>query len=163
MKKILSLALALMMIMSMLVVFPVSAEDETTGYEIPRVAAGTITVDGDMDEAYENGLVFELKYKKDGTANADDHTISGKVYMVYDASNIYLYADVNDADELMTGPLTDEAGAVTDSSWSSDCVELTLGYLVEDNTSVKITPWGKVYQWSRGLERVLGRCRRSKS
>ena len=57
MKKILSLALALMMIMSMLVVFPVSAEDETTGYEIPRVAAGTITVDGDMDEAYENSAL----------------------------------------------------------------------------------------------------------
>lgn len=106
---------------------PVSLTFGELSYEIPKVITDTIKVDGTMDAFYESGLILDMKYDATGKVNAEGTTVSGKLYMVYDANNLYVYADVNDA-TVQTKP-EEVDGKLPGNSWDGDVVEVKTGYM----------------------------------
>ncbi len=116
MKKILSLVLAGLLTASLAAT--VGAADKLG--TIPYVAE-EIVVDGAKDAAYEGGMATEVAKV---FSNASDSTAT--VWSIHDGENLYLYAEIKDAD--MVQP---DAAAQESQPWTVDSLE----FLVDGTVS----------------------------
>ena len=93
MKKLFSIILIACLAMAVMAVAPVSAANDEVLY-------GTPVLDGKVDDIYKSSLTIE--YTNDQSKNAATgspwNTASAKFYALYDASYVYLVADVTDDD-----------------------------------------------------------------
>ena len=88
MKKILVLALAVMMIASLAVVNASAANQSWTA------ATGTPTLDGKMDDCYLASSKIDIKYEL--STGAESGFATGEAYTCWDANYLYIYAFVTD-------------------------------------------------------------------
>ena len=114
MKKILSLALAGLLTVSMAAVASAQAGNQNIG-TIPYVAE-TIVIDGEMDAAYAGAM------KTDVTKGFNcDPTASAVAYAIHDGENLYVYAEIADADMVDCDPAKQES-----APWETDSFEIIL-------------------------------------
>ena len=114
MKKILSLALAGLLTVSMAAVVGAQAGNQNIG-TIPYVAE-TIVIDGEMDAAYAGAM------KTDVTKGFNcDPTASAFAYAIHYGLNLYLYAEIADADMVDCDPAKQES-----APWETDSFEIIL-------------------------------------
>ena len=119
MKKLFSILLVCTMLFALATSVSASKTGALKG-EIPKLPAGVeIVVDGTLDEAYTHGFSttiyrLDVKYKEDtGTR--------GQVWLLWNDTTLYAFAQVKDADVIPTTPDMQEQ-----SSWISDSFEIFL-------------------------------------
>ena len=117
MKKIISLALAILM-MAALLVIPVSAAAGQNKFgDVKKVDDSDIDMNtADMSEpAWENALKVPLERNRDANAAA----AKGDVYLLWSDTGYYAYFDITD-----TTPVSDPSRAANLEPWVTDSVEL---------------------------------------
>ena len=114
MKKILSLALAGLLTVSMAAVASAQAGNKNIG-TIPYVA-DSIVIDGEMDAAYEGAMKTDVN-----KAFSGDLTASAVAYAIHDGENLYVYAEIADADMVECDPAKQES-----APWETDSFEIIL-------------------------------------
>jgi len=114
MKKILSLALAGLLTVSMAAVASAQAGNQNIG-TIPYVAE-TIVIDGEMDAAYAGAMKTDVN-----KAFSGDQTASAVAYAIHDGENLYVYAEIADADMVDCDPAKQES-----APWETDSFEIIL-------------------------------------
>ncbi len=119
MKKILSLALVVMMVAACAVT-AFAAESGTSYGNVPKTSE-KITVDGKMDDIYKKGLAIK-SLSKDDKGNAASASFTA--YLLWNGTDtIYCYADIVDS------TYYDHSKAATaPSAWNTDSLELFLDY-----------------------------------
>ncbi len=110
MKKFLAIALTVLMAFSMIA--SVSAAKKSF-----EAATGTPTIDGKLDDAYKASTAIDVKTKNKATDPGDGKTFA-KVYVLWDATNIYVFFDVTDP---ILSPASDDA-----TFWHNDSVEFMM-------------------------------------
>ena len=114
MKKILSLALAGLLTVSMAAVASAQAGNQNIG-TIPYVAE-TIVIDGEMDTAYAGAMKTDV-----AKGFNCDPTASAVAYAIHDGENLYVYAEIADADMVDCDPAKQES-----APWETDSFEIIL-------------------------------------
>ncbi len=114
MKKILSLALAGLLTASMAVVAGAQAGNQNIG-TIPFVVDGAV-IDGTLDAAYANAMVTDVAKGFGG-----DATATAKAYAIHNGENLYVYAEIADADLVDCDPVKQES-----APWETDSFEIIL-------------------------------------
>lgn len=127
MKKVLSLALASLLTVSLAATVGAMEGNEKLG-TIPYVTE-EIVIDGEMDAIYATGMKTEVGKV---FQNASDATAT--CYLVHDGENLYLYAEVKDAD--MVQPSADDQ---TSQPWVTDSLELMIDGSNKDTVDVAQT------------------------
>ena len=118
MKKIISIVIALVMVMTM--GMSVFAEVDTYFPFLFKTANGTPTIDGVRDEAYEASDMIDIMQPGLMDLPLEGHA-TAKVWTLWDDTNIYVYAEVNDT--------TPQTGAATEvDPWMLDSVEVYLDF-----------------------------------
>ena len=114
MKKVLSLVLAGLLTASMAVVAGAQAGNENIG-TIPFVVEGAV-IDAEKDAAYANAMVTEVAkgFNCDATATAT-------AYAIHNGENLYVYAEIMDADMVECDPAKQES-----APWETDSFEIIL-------------------------------------
>ncbi|MBE6561490.1 MAG: hypothetical protein E7662_10240 [Ruminococcaceae bacterium] len=92
MKRFLSLALALLMMATLAVAVSAHTSGNNWG-DIP-LYKGKITVDGVKDAIYDKGFTVNINNRTDGKTGG----ATGKAYMLWDGSKMYIFVEVTDAD-----------------------------------------------------------------
>ena len=114
MKKVLSLVLAGLLTASMAVVAGAQAGNANIG-TIPYVT-DAIVVDGTMDAAYAGAMVTDVN-----KAFSGDLTATAKAYAIHNGENLYVYAEIMDADLVECDPAKQES-----APWETDSFEIIL-------------------------------------
>ena len=114
MKKILALALAGLLTVSMAAVAGAQAGNKNIG-TIPYVA-DSIVIDGEMDAAYEGAMKTDVN-----KAFSGDLTATAVAYAIHDGENLYVYAEIADADMVDCDPAKQES-----APWETDSFEIIL-------------------------------------
>ncbi len=114
MKKILSLALAGLLTVSMAAVVGAQAGNQNIG-TIPYVAE-TIVIDGEMDAAYAGAMKTDVAKAFSGDASA-----TAVAYAIHDGENLYVYAEIADDDLVECDPAKQES-----TPWETDSFEIIL-------------------------------------
>lgn len=127
MKKILSLAMASLLTVSLAATVGAMEGKDKLG-TIPYIT-DEIVIDGEMDAIYATGLKTEVAKV---FSNASDATAT--CYLVHDGENLYLYAEVKDAD-LVTPSADDQAS----QPWVCDSLELMIDGSNNDTVDVAQT------------------------
>ena len=121
MKKILSSILAIALMATMALSSAASDIGECKG-EVPKVEAGSVTIDGVKDAAYDNALCVDISQPLDGAATG----AYGKAYMLWTDGSYYLLVEVYDAD--VVAPTEDNQ---LNSPWMTDSVEIFFDFTNE--------------------------------
>ena len=114
MKKVLSLVLAGLLTASMAVVAGAQAGNENIG-TIPFVVEGA-AIDAEKDAAYANAMVTEVAKGFGG-----DATATATAYAIHNGENLYVYAEIMDADMVECDPAKQES-----APWETDSFEIIL-------------------------------------
>ena len=124
MKKIFALAIAVVMALALAVpAFAHTAQepsDKTA--EFPKVAAGSITIDGVKDAAYDNACVIDAVEQNLENWDESPCNTSAKLWACWDGAYIYVYAECNDNDIF-----TDHEGEASDI-WSGDHLGIIIDF-----------------------------------
>lgn len=128
MKKFLGLFLTVLLAFSVFSIGTFAASD--------AVKVGTPTVDGKMDAIYEDSFSLALGEGANAHTNAAaklwDGSATGRVYFLYDDTNLYICAVVSDNDVLTKG----EEFAKGTNPYQNDNVEFRL--CLDNETTVKV-------------------------
>lgn len=148
MKKVLSLALASLLTVSLAATVGAMEGNDKLG-TIPYVTE-EIVIDGEMDAIYATGMKTEVGQVFN---NASDATAT--CYLVHDGENLYLYAEIKDAD--MVQPSADDQ---TSQPWVTDSLELMIDGSNKDavdvaQTRLDWTGWATWYM-EGGIESKTG-------
>ena len=114
MKKVLSLVLAGLLTASLAVVAGAQAGNENIG-TIPFVVEGA-AIDAAKDAAYANAMVTEVAKGFGG-----DATATATAYAIHNGENLYVYAEIMDADLVDCDPAKQES-----APWETDSFEIIL-------------------------------------
>ncbi|MBQ8642584.1 MAG: carbohydrate-binding protein [Clostridia bacterium] len=114
MKKVLSLVLAGLLTASMAVVAGAQEGNENIG-TVPFVVDGA-AIDGVMDASYANAMVTDV-----AKGFGADATATAKAYAIHDGENLYVYAEIADADMVECDPAQQES-----APWNTDSFEIIL-------------------------------------
>ena len=114
MKKVLSLVLAGLLTVSMAAVVGAQAGNTNIG-TVPYIVDGAV-IDGEMDATYATAMVTEVA-KGFGV----DPTASATAYAIHDGENLYVYAEILDADMVECDPAKQES-----APWETDSYEIIL-------------------------------------
>ena len=114
MKKVLSLVLAGLLTVSLAVVAGAQAGNTNIG-TVPYVT-DVIAVDGEMDAAYAGAMVTDVN-----KAFSGDLTATAKAYAIHNGENLYVYAEIMDADMVDCDPAKQES-----APWETDSFEIIL-------------------------------------
>ncbi len=121
MKKFLSSVLAIALMATMALTSAASDVAECKG-DVPKVEAGSVTIDGVKDAAYDNALCVDISQPLDGAATGT----YGKAYMLWTDGSYYLLVEVYDAD--VVAPTEDNQ---LNSPWMTDSVEIFFDFTNE--------------------------------
>ncbi len=119
MKKLFSIILIACLAMAVMAVAPVSAANDEVLY-------GTPELDGVVDEIYKSSLTIEYVNEADNAVEDQPwFTASGTFYALYDASYVYLCADVKDDDVVSAA---DSFVYENNNPYQNDVVEFRLDF-----------------------------------
>lgn len=117
MKKLLTSMLAASMVVGTLGVTTMAAETGTAYGDVPATSE-SITIDGEKDEIYDQGLKIAIA---DPDSTTPDDPTTGEAWLLWNGSDtLYAYVEVKDSDVIVYDG--------TPNAWDTDSVELFLDY-----------------------------------
>lgn len=128
MKKIVSIVMVLAMVMTMGMSVFAEIDPYTDFPFLFKTANGTPTIDGVRDEAYEGSDMIDIMQPGMMDLAVDGHA-TAKVWTLWDDTNIYVYAEVND-----TTPATTYTEGT--DPWMLDSVEVYVDFANTKDLSV---------------------------
>ena len=114
MKKLVSLALAVLMLSALAISASASVDGACKGI-VPQIDPGVIVVDGEMDDVYADALKVDIDLFNTGSETGTH----GEAYMLWAEGSYYLYVRVYDADVQV--PTEDMQ---MNTPWCTDSVEM---------------------------------------
>ncbi len=137
MKKLITLFLAVVLIAS-LGIATSAADFQGNGV----IKMGTATVDAKLDPAYTGSLYFTgLGTGENGYDQPWGYTAEASIYLMYDSTYLYIFAEVIDDDVFSKGPVY----CMGDNPHANDCIEFRLNFKGtdgDDNHKVAIDAYG---------------------
>ncbi len=137
MKKLLTLLLAVVLVAS-LAVAASAADFQGNGV----IKMGTATVDAQLDPAYTGSLYFTgLGTGTNGYDQPWGYTAEASIYLMYDSTYLYIFAEVIDDDVFTKGPVY----CMGYNPYANDCIEFRLNFQGtdgDDNHKVSIDAYG---------------------
>ena len=118
MKKLFSIILVACIAMVVMAVAPVSAANDEVLY-------GTPVLDGKVDDIYKSSLIIEYLNEEDNVVNHPFFSATATFYALYDASYVYLIADVTDDDVVSAA---DSYVYESGNPYGNDVVEFRLDF-----------------------------------
>ena len=138
MKKFLTLFLAVALIASLGVM--ASAANDFQGNGVIKM--GTAVVDAQLDPTYTGSLYFTgLGTGENGYDQHWGYTAEASIYLMYDSTYLYIFAEVIDDDVFSKGPVY----CMGDNPYANDCIEFRLNFKGtdgDDNHKVTIDAYG---------------------
>lgn len=117
MKKLFTSMLAASMVVSAFGISALAAESGTAYGEVPATSE-SISIDGEKDEIYDQGLKIAIA---DPDSSTPDDTTTGEAWLLWNGSDtLYAYVEVKDSDVIVYDG--------TPNAWETDSVELFLDY-----------------------------------
>lgn len=137
MKKLITLFLAVVLIASLGVA---TSADDFQGKGVIKM--GTAVIDAQLDPEYTGSLYFTgLGTGENGYGTAWSHTAQASIYLMYDSTYLYIFAEVIDNDVFTKGAVF----CMGDNPYSNDCIEFRMnfkGATGDDNHKVSIDAYG---------------------
>ncbi len=138
MKKFLTLFLAIALIASLGMV--ASAANDFQGQGVIKM--GTAVVDAQLDPAYTGSLYFTgLGTGENGYDQPWGYTAEASIYLMYDSTYLYIFAEVIDNDVFTKGPVY----CMGYNPYANDCIEFRMNFKGtdgDDNHKVTIDAYG---------------------
>lgn len=137
MKKLITLFLAVMLIASLGIA---ASADDFQGQGVIKM--GTAVVDAQLDPAYTGSLHFTgLGTGENGYDQPWGYTAEASIYLMYDSTYLYIFAEVIDDDVFTKGPVF----CMGNNPFANDCIEFRMNFKGtdgDDNHKVTIDAYG---------------------